>query len=650
MKTSIRLKLIAYTFLLILIVGGSISLFSIREGQKLILSTYEKKCRLITDLIAQTLTNDIYFLDTNAIRLHVEDTRINPDIINIYVMDIEGKILSDGTVANTLSDTKLQSSFTQKLIKAKDWISSSEGDLLKIGGPVLLPDSNVVGYLQIEYTLGRLNEILRHTTRVNVLITLLCMAFGAGLAFLTSAIVTKPIRTLVKATLEIKKGNFQTRVKLSGDNEFAILADSLNQMVVELETNTTSISRLNNEIRERKKIEEALRYSEQKYKTLIETAPDIISIVDREGLFISLNPAFEKITDWSTFDWLGKHFSTLIHNEDLPRISEKFAKVLLGETPPVFEMRLRSSKGEYLVVECAAKPQFVEGQVVGVLGISRDISPRKKAEEELHILYNELEIRVKDRTKELAKSNYLLKQKTDELKRSNTELEQFAYIASHDLQEPLYVIQAFIDTLQNQYAERINEDMQLLLDRIKNAAGRMSQLIYDVLEFSRVTMRAKPFEEVDLNLTIQDVLADLEVRIQNCQAKVEVAAFPIIEADKLQMRQLFQNLIANALKFKREDIEPVIQIKSEVLSAQGLLKIYVKDNGIGFEKEYGEKIFAPFQRLHSRNQYEGSGIGLAICQKIASRHHGEIIALSEVNLGTEFIITLPLKSEQNMEV
>ncbi|MBF0492597.1 MAG: PAS domain S-box protein [Deltaproteobacteria bacterium] len=649
MKTSIRLKLIAYTFLLILIVGGAISLFSIHEGQQLILSTYEKKCTQITDLIAQTLMNDIYFLDSNAIRLHLEDTRINPDIINIYVMDMEGNILSDGTLKNSLSDQKLQGAFNKKVLKAKEWISKTEGDLLKIGGPVLLPDSNVVGYLQIDFTLGRLYQIVNHTTRFNILITLVCMAIGAVLAFITSSIITKPLPIFLKATQEIKKGNFKARVLLNRGDELGMLANSLNQMAEALETNTTSISRLNDEIKDRKEIEEALRYSEQRYKTLIETAPDLISIVDREGAIISLNPAFEKITGWTIQEWIGKNFAPLIHSDDLPRIRENFKRVLKGTTPPVFEMRIQSKSGQYLVVESASKPQLIKGEVVGVLGISRDISRRKKAEEELQKLYSELEIRVKDRTKELAKSNHLLKQKTEELKRSNTELEQFAYIASHDLQEPLYVIQAFIDTLQTQYKKKIDPEMQILLERIRNAAARMSQLIYDVLEFSRITMCSKPFVRVDLNQTLQEVLGDLEIRIRECQAKIEYDSLPTVCADELQMRQLFQNLLSNALKFRRKDIAPHIQVRSE-MNSDTSVKILVQDNGIGFEKEYVEKIFAPFQRLHSRNQYEGSGIGLAICKKIVEQHQGRIGALSQEGEWTQFIITLPLKSEAVSEI
>jgi signal transduction histidine kinase len=243
---------------------------------------------------------------------------------------------------------------------------------------------------------------------------------------------------------------------------------------------------------------------------------------------------------------------------------------------------------------------------------------------------------------------------TRKLERSNRELVDFAYVASHDLQEPLRKIEAFGDRLVKKYLTVLPEEGQMFVNRMQSAASRMRQLINDLLSYSRVTTAAAPFSKVALNDVLSGVLSDLQIRIEETGATVEVSDLPVIEADSMQMRQLFQNLIGNAIKFRKKDVDPIVRITAEFtethdLTVQGrAVVIKIADNGIGFEQQFKEQIFVIFQRLHSRTEYEGTGIGLATCRKIVERHLGAIDAIGVPGEGSTFVITFPL-SQTNKE-
>lgn len=278
-----------------------------------------------------------------------------------------------------------------------------------------------------------------------------------------------------------------------------------------------------------------------------------------------------------------------------------------------------------------------------------NIRENEKHQETLVDVNEDLETKISDRTQEL-------RVYSDELARSNRELEDFAFVASHDLQEPLRKIRAFGNRLDSGYKEALDERGQDFLARMLNAAERMSMLISDLLSFSRVSTRGKDFEDVNLNTVISGVLGDLEIAIEETDAHVEKPDLPTIRADKSQIDQLFLNLLSNALKFHKPNVKPTIKISStnpdkadmvDVLLADEYdwIKIIIKDNGIGFEQSFAEKIFAPFQRLHGRSEYKGTGIGLAVCRRIVERHNGQIFAQSSPGEGSTFIILLPTNSE-----
>lgn len=268
----------------------------------------------------------------------------------------------------------------------------------------------------------------------------------------------------------------------------------------------------------------------------------------------------------------------------------------------------------------------------------RELAARKELEEQLRLANEQLEQRVGERTAQLNETNL-------NLQRSNQELQDFAYVASHDLQEPLRKIQAFGNLLEAEYAEKLGDGRDYLV-RMRSAAARMSALIEDILSFSRVTTKAREFKRVDLDGVVQGVLEDLETRIDDTGATIELGKLPAIDADAMQMRQLLQNLISNALKFQKPGVKPVVKISAikeiSQTSHRQVCTLTVEDNGVGFEEKYLDRIFAVFQRLHGRDTYEGTGIGLAVCRKIAERHGGSITARSKPGRGSAFIITLPI--------
>jgi two-component system NtrC family sensor kinase len=255
------------------------------------------------------------------------------------------------------------------------------------------------------------------------------------------------------------------------------------------------------------------------------------------------------------------------------------------------------------------------------------------SEEQLRAANATLEQRVAQRTKQL-------QEHVEELKRTNAELDQFAHVASHDLQEPLRKVQMFGDFLSSECGSQLGDDGQDYLNRILHAIARMRTLINDLLAFSRLTRSRQPFLPLDLEAVAREVISDLQVRIEETRGRVDVGRLPRIEAEPTQMRQLLQNLICNALKFHHPGEPPVVKVHG--VTSDGMCRIVVEDNGIGFEQKYAERIFEPFKRLHGCEDYDGTGIGLAICRKIAERHGGSITAESRPGQGAHFIVTLPV--------
>lgn len=353
----------------------------------------------------------------------------------------------------------------------------------------------------------------------------------------------------------------------------------------------------------------------------------IVAVTDKHGDITYVNQKFCAISKYSREELIGSNHR-IINSGYHPR--EFFGDMWKTISSGIVwegEIRNRAKDGSYYWVNTTIVP-FLDkkGQPEQYVAVRYEITERKLAEEQLRIYTRKLEV-------------------------SNRELQDFASVAAHDLQEPLRKIQSFADRLKLKARDLLKDENLDYLDRIQSSAERMQRLINDLLSYSRVTIKGQPFLPVNLNHVMSQVVSDLEFRIEQVNGKVEWHDLPTIEADSTQIHQLFQNLIGNALKFHKKDETPVVKVLAQIIestaakSKNASCRIIVEDNGIGFDEKYLDRIFTIFQRLHGRHEYEGTGIGLAICRKIVDRHGGNITAQAEMGVGSKFIVTLPLKNE-----
>lgn len=397
---------------------------------------------------------------------------------------------------------------------------------------------------------------------------------------------------------------------------------SYNAMVLRDENGTVlGATGTASDVTARRLAEEKVKESEERIRTIIDHSLDSVVVIDAEGVIVYWNPQAEKIFGWSGLEALGRKDTEILIPARFQEIYLKIRRRFLrsgqeGMLNRRVETFARHADGSEFPVEITVTPLRWGGNFIFSAFI-RDITERKQAEERL-------------------------RQKTLELARSNKELQDFAYVASHDLQEPLHKIIAFGDRLKLHGGDAIGEKGLDSLERIQKAALRMRQLIDDLLRYARVATRAKPYEAVELGGVVREVLGVLELRIAETRAKVEVGDLPVVHGDRSQILQLFQNILGNALKFHKPGETPRLWVSGND-GADAWVEIEIRDDGIGFDEKFSEAIFKPFHRLHGRQEYEGTGMGLAICQKIVQRHGGEIRVQSRLGEGT--IFTLRLRKE-----
>lgn len=381
------------------------------------------------------------------------------------------------------------------------------------------------------------------------------------------------------------------------------------------------------DITEHKLAEQALERGEEILSALIEHALDMIVVVDHEKKFVFVSPSVERVLGYKPAELVGNHANTLTHPEDDAALISQFQELI--DTPGQFaEMtyRIKHADGSWRMISSVVRNLLEDSAIRGLVFNSRDITRKTLVAQELRDYANRLEA-------------------------NNRELKEFAYVASHDLQEPLRKIRAFGDRLDRQYSDALGERGQDYLRRMNQSAERMSTLIHDLLEFSRLSTRALPTRDIDLNKVLEGVLSDLELTIRENRATFDIEELPTLQADPTQMRQLLQNLVSNALKFRDSARRPHIEISTHQLGHKPCtphaFELIVRDNGIGFDQKHAQNVFLPFHRLHKKHEYSGTGIGLAICRRIAERHAGNIQAFSTPGDGATFVITLPREQVQH---
>jgi PAS domain S-box-containing protein len=385
------------------------------------------------------------------------------------------------------------------------------------------------------------------------------------------------------------------------------------------------------DITPRKQAEIALRESEQKYASLTATVPVGIFRTDVQGNNLYHNDRWCEITGLTLPESMGEGWIKALHPDDQERISTTWHQAIQTNQPFQSEHRLIRPNGDIVWVYAQASAEKnAEGTLIGYVGTLTDISIRKQAEVELQRAKDDLEFRVQERTVELQKVNQILQS-------SNQELEQFSYIVSHDLQEPLRAIAGYARLMEEDLSDRPDPSLLESLQFITEGATRMRLLIQDLLAYAQ-TGKTQQNELIDCKEVVQEAIANLQITLTENHATITYDLLPTLQANKKQLVPLFQNLLCNAIKFRREE-PPQIHIG---VNSAGLF--WVKDNGIGIKPEYLTHIFDVFRRLHTRRKYPGTGIGLAICKKTVERYGGSIWAESEYGSGTTIYFTLPLPS------
>ncbi len=373
------------------------------------------------------------------------------------------------------------------------------------------------------------------------------------------------------------------------------------------------------DITARKSAEQALRESEARFRQTFELAGSGMAHVGLDGRFLRVNRRLCEILGRSEQELLGLSVKDISHPEDRDLTDRQRGRVRSGELGVAhFEKRYLRADGRTVWVDLAvALVRGADGSPLYEIAVFDDITERKHAEAALHAAH-------------------------EELKRSNAELEQFAYVASHDLQEPLRMVSSYTQLIQRRYGDKLDGDAKEFMHYVVDGAARMKQLIEDLLAYSRVGTKGKEFRPIELEAALKRAVTNLRAAIQESGASVTWDPLPQVVADDGQLAQLFQNLIGNALKFRGAGV-PRVHVSA--LEKEGEWEISVRDNGIGIEPQYFERIFMVFQRLHTKGEYPGTGIGLAICKKVVERHGGTIWVTSQPGEGSEFHFTLPRKNQ-----
>jgi len=418
-------------------------------------------------------------------------------------------------------------------------------------------------------------------------------------AWLVSSDLRKSIDGLRDGTMRVAQGDLSTKVEIRSDDELGVLAAELNSMIAR-----------------RREAEIDLRAATEFREKIMENVTNAIYTLDRDGRFMTANRRTTDITGYPVEELLGLPWSALIADQaQLEEIYPRFLQTLAGGDPMTHqEVSLTRKDGAVVIISFSISALGHDGEIFGVVGAAEDITARKRDEAEL-------------------------KARADELTRSNAELEQFAYVASHDLQEPLRTVSGFAQLLQKRYEGKLGADADEYISYVTSGAQRMKSLIEDLLAYSRVSRVADATQMIDLNRVLATALANVQGAVLAAEATMTVGELPTVRGNERQLVQLFQNLLGNAVKFRRPEAAPVVEVAAERHGEEW--EITVRDNGIGIDEKHAEQVFGLFQRLHGRDKYPGNGIGLTICKKIVDLHRGRI-KVEAADPGTRFRITLPV--------
>jgi two-component system sensor kinase FixL len=478
----------------------------------------------------------------------------------------------------------------------------SQPNVMEIRRPIM-SEGVQLGEIWLAYSTQNVRDALVSTSLYTVVsITIVSTLLALLTILLMQWLIKRPLDEVTSVAYALAEGDLTRRATIKGDTEVDQLKGTFNLMASRLEATLQDLKQ---------------REAEARQLSLVASnTTNLVIITDAAGYIEWVNDSFVTVTGYTQAEVMGQKPGHLLQGEETDQETVAYMREQVAQQLGFWaEVYNYTKAGDGYWVRVEAQPVYDEfGELINFIAIETDITESKIAAQKLEAYAQELE-------------------------RSNRELQEFAYVASHDLQEPLRKIQAFGSRVSSRYGDQLDERGRDYVLRMQNAAARMQELINALLTFSRVTSKGQPFKRIDLQETVKNVLIDLELRIEETQAQIDLADLPEIEADPMQMRQLFQNLLSNALKFVAEDRTPHIQIGCQ--AAEKMVHITIQDNGIGFDEKYIHKVFDMFERLHGRQEYDGTGVGLTICRRIVERHGGEIRVNSKLNEGTKFTIILP---------
>jgi PAS domain S-box-containing protein len=469
--------------------------------------------------------------------------------------------------------------------------------------------------LELTYDSTLIQAALQNLIVFHFLVAVFALILASGFAFFMARRLTRPISDIVKDVDAIAKGDLDHSISPTIGIEFEELERSINAMVEKLKGTIQRLLESEND----------LRHQEERYRAVVESQNEFITRFHPDMTHLFVNEAYCRYFGMRYEDIVGKKFSPNIPSEDRRRVRDHFRSLTPEGPSGTIEHRIVMPDGEIRWQQWNDRAIFdSSNQLIEYQSVGRDITPRVQAEEELKELYNELEHRVAERT--------------SALEAANQELESFSYSVSHDLRAPLRAIDGYSRILLDEHNQRLSGDDRRYLEMVRRNAQQMAQLIDALLNFSRMGRVGLNRIQLSPAVLVQEALEELGEEMRERKVDITIEELPPCTADPSMLRQVYYNLLSNALKFTRQKEHPVIQVGSH---KEGKKIVYfVRDNGVGFDMKYADKLFKVFQRLHSSREYEGTGVGLAIVQRIIQRHGGRVWVESEPEEGTTFFFTL----------
>jgi PAS domain S-box-containing protein len=652
-RLSLSAKFI-FVFITIISTTSLISSFYLIRGvEKGLLKEYKNRADLSSSNLAYNSEYGVLASYKESLDNLVGASVREPDVIWVSVKDGAGATLSEkGRRTDPIYISSSPVLTKQKMIAADPGKKAGEDgaateDMLfqEVGkdAPHKINTSRIIGTAYVGISLVQMNKKLAAARSQILYLTIVTNILGAFGALLLVRILTGPIRLLMTGTENIAKGNFEYKVKVKSRDEIGALAVAFNQMGENLRIS-------------RSKLVEAKEYSDNIINSMIDT----LIVLNPNMTVRTVNPATIALLGYEEGELIGKPVEMLLFAEQKSRMATITDELLRVGAIANCESAYKTKNGVAIpIIFSGTVINDAEGKMIGIVVIAKDITERKRVEEEITRHRERLEELVKERTADIISTNEQLELEIAERKQTemklqhslrdleaiNKELDSFTYTASHDMKEPLRSISTFSNFILEDYSEKLDGDGKDYLKRIIAGTIRMQALIDDLLALSRISRIKNPYVSVDSGVLVSEAVKRLDLNIEEKKAKVRIDdELPFIYCDRVKMLEVICNLISNALKYNDKP-EPRIDIfakKMENSEGKACIEFFIKDNGIGIKEEHYESIFQIFRRLHGRDEYGGgTGAGLAIVNRIIEEHKGEIRVESEEGEGSAFIITLP---------